>query len=128
MEGAREEKQIYNVLFDLNFPKSDISKNLLVEMSFTFFHWKVAEALLDPGNPFEIKNMSVDEVQALALNIFPQGKTVNHFIFKDMKSIRDLYRMSKKKDVMDRIPLEIPFIKDFKGESPMHLCLKANNF
>ena len=57
-------------------------EKMTVEMNFTFFHWKVAETLANESSKFSLRDMSPKEVQLLALNIFPGGKTINHYISK----------------------------------------------
>lgn len=60
---------LYNTLFSIEL--SQIQNKLYIDQSFTYFHWKVAEALQNPNDPYEIKNMSADEIKMMALNIFP---------------------------------------------------------
>jgi hypothetical protein len=64
-------------------------------MNFTYFHWKLAETLAKNENTYSLKNMGKEEVQLLVLNIFPGGKTVNHYLCKNVESIHDLYRITR---------------------------------
>jgi hypothetical protein len=41
---------IYNQLFRLDLSKSFKNNNALIEMSFSYYHWKLAEALANPDD------------------------------------------------------------------------------
>lgn len=62
----------YNVMMTVDFNTQSSKKHKVVlDQSFTFLHWNVAEALSSEDSRFDIKAMSKDEVKLLALNIFP---------------------------------------------------------
>lgn len=56
-------------------------------MSFTYLHWKVAEALGDENDKYKISSLKDDQFRMLILNIFPEGKTVLHYINDDPTEI-----------------------------------------
>jgi hypothetical protein len=60
-------------------------------MSFTYLHWKVAEALGNENVKFRVSSMDEKYVKALILNVFPQGKTVLHYINDNSAEIKSLY-------------------------------------
>ena len=66
----------------------------------------------------------------MCLNIFPQGNTAIHKLFHEEDYIKRFYEVSRK-DVAkgQRVgKISIPFIRNFKGMSPMHFCLQNNNY
>lgn len=71
--------------------------------------------------------LSEEEVKILALNIFPNFKTVGHYIYKDPQHVKTLYEMARKENEGFG-QVEVPYIRDYFGDSPLHLCVKANNF
>jgi len=40
-------------------------------MSFTYLHWKVAEALGDEKNSYDVKSLRDNQFRMLLMNIFP---------------------------------------------------------
>jgi len=50
-------------------------------MSFSYFHWKLAEMMRDQPK-FNIKKYQAKDLELLALNIFPFGNTVLHYAHK----------------------------------------------
>jgi hypothetical protein len=65
---------IYNQLFRLDLSKSFKNNNALIEMSFSYYHWKLAEALANPDDQrVNLTSLSPFEVKTMVLNVFPQG-------------------------------------------------------
>lgn len=60
----------------------------------------------------------------LVYNIFPGCNTSLHYAFQKPPIIKGIYDYSVSKEE----PFEVPFIKNLKGESPLHLCLKKKEF
>ena len=71
--------------------------------------------------------MNEEEVKMLALNIFPNFKTAGHYLYKDTQHVKRLYEMARRegKEIQ---AVEVPYIRDVFGDSPLHLCVKAKNF
>jgi hypothetical protein len=86
----------------------------------------MAEALPEKDVKFDIKQLSRDEIKLLALNIFPQGKTVVHYLANSIEQLKILYRKTSIKDLYYD-PISVPFIKNFQGLSPLHLTLETEN-
>lgn len=88
---------------------------------------------------FNIKRYHPEEIKVLALNIFPQGKTVLHYAYKNLHIIQRFYRVidseikkeiaaaSLNDDTENGGVFEIPFLKDFNGNTPLHLCIQGKN-
>jgi len=92
VDGITDPVSRYNVLFTPDFNTQGSKKRKLVlDQSFTYLHWKMAEALPEKDIKFEIKQLSRDEIKLLALNIFPQGKTVVHYLFNSIEQLKILY-------------------------------------
>lgn len=128
VHGEREPEKLYNALFDIDYKSGSERNQMIVQMSFSYYHWKLAETLSNSGSSFKVTNLTDNEIQLLALNIFPGGKTVNHYIAKEIPHIKNLYRMARDVEIIERVPLEIPFIRDFKGKSPLHICYEAEAY
>lgn len=90
---------------------------------------------------FNIKRYPSEEIKILALNIFPQGKTVLHYAYKNLHIVRRFYKVIehdilKQKQIAAASELEdtghlyfdIPFMKDFDEKTPMHLCMDNENY
>lgn len=126
VEQIRDKTSLYNDLYGLDF-KSAKRKKLTIDLSFTYFHWKISETLFDQNMNYEVSFLSEEEVKLLALNIFPNFKTAGHYVYKDTQHVKKLYEMARKEN-KEFGPIEVPYIRDFFGDSPLHLCVKANNF
>lgn len=61
----------------------------MIEISFTFYHWKMVEALQKES--FGIENLKDDEIKLLCLNIFPQANTALHKLFHEEEYIKRFY-------------------------------------
>jgi hypothetical protein len=66
----------------------------VIETSFTFYHWKMVEALHKES--FGIENLKDDDIKLLCLNIFPQANTVIHKLFHEEECIKRLYQICQK--------------------------------
>jgi hypothetical protein len=63
----------------------------------------------------------------LIMNIFPQGRTLLHYLWDNTEEIKKTFERLDKLNKDLKIPYVLPFIKNFNGESPLHLCLKNQN-
>jgi hypothetical protein len=64
----------------------------LSDLSFTYFHWKLAEMM--QNNPrFNIKIYHPNEIKIVALNIFPKGNTILHYAYKNLRIIKKFYHI-----------------------------------
>jgi hypothetical protein len=63
----------------------------------------------------------------LIMNIFPQGRTLLHYLWDNTEEIKNTFERLDKLNKDLKIPYVLPFIKNFNGESPLHLCLKNQN-
>jgi hypothetical protein len=61
----------------------------VIETSFTFYHWKMVEAL--QKDSFGIENLKDDDIKLLCLNIFPQANTALHKLFHEEEYIKRFY-------------------------------------
>lgn len=66
------EKEIYDVLFHVDFNIDNFQGKIVADTSFTYFHLKIAEMMESMPN-FNIKRYDPQEIKILALNIFPRG-------------------------------------------------------
>jgi hypothetical protein len=87
---------------------------------------------------FNIKRYHPDEIKTLALNIFPRGNTILHYAYKNLSIIKRFYNViedeveKEEKTIVEgeteAIGFDIPFIKNFSDQTPLHLCLENKNF
>ena len=96
-------------------------------MSFTYFHWKLAELLSDTRKKVSFKKFNPQEIKLLLLNIFPRANTVIHMSTKNLKIIKKFYQIINEQN-KDENFFEVPFINNLEGETPLHLCLKKENY
>lgn len=125
-------------MFEVDYNIDGCKGRVVADISFTYFHWKIAE-LMELVPRFNIKRYKNDEIMVLALNIFPLGKTVLHYAYKNLHIIQRFYKvidneMKKQKELAaqnDDIEaiacFEIPFLRDFNEKTPLHLCIENKN-
>lgn len=94
----------------------------MADLSFTYFHWKMAEIISDPTLKIKIKKFNPDEIKLLLLNIFPKGNTVLHMATKNLSAIRKCYEIVNAEKEKGK-PFEVPFINNFDAQSPLHISL-----
>lgn len=58
------------------------------------------------------------------MNIFPQGRTLLHYLWDNTEEIKKTFERLDKLNKDLKIPYVLPFIKNFNGDSRLHLCLK----
>ena len=128
--------ELYDILFKVDYNVEGCKGKLVADLSFTFFHWKLAE-IMSSSNHFNLKKYHIDEIKALALNIFPGGNTVLHYAFKHLYLVRRFYKVMEQEylklkktseDPENVRCFDIPFLQNFEGETPIHLCIKNENF
>jgi hypothetical protein len=136
--GLRDPIDLYNILFEVDYNIDGCKGKVVADTSFTYFHWKIAE-LMQTIPRFNIKRYHPEEIKVLALNIFPMGKTVLHYAYKNLHIIQRFYRVieneikkakelaSQNDDYEGNGQFEIPFIKDFIGKTALHLCIEGKN-
>ena len=112
IDGIRDSKKLYDTLFTVDYGVGNGQDELYIDLSFTFLHWKIAESLkYDPD--FNITSINKKEAKLLCLNIFPQGNTVLHFLFNEIDDVKYLYEYIEDGNKTEKIPIQIPFIKNF---------------
>ncbi len=89
------------------------------------------------NNPrFNIKIYHPNEIKIVALNIFPKGNTILHYAYKNLRIIKKFYHIIEEdiekekdqiKDSQKVVGFQIPFMKNFEGKTPLHICLENNN-
>lgn len=121
--------QLYETLYTIDFNTENFDK-IFIELSFTFLNWKLAESLSHGHNSsysYDINHLNPKVVKMLCLNIFPQGNTILHYLYNQPDEIVNLYKAVAMLADKDPVPFQVPFIKNFAGESPLHKCLKEQN-
>ena len=77
-----------------------------------------------------IGHLKTEELKMISLNIFPQCNTITHLLSSKTGYLTTLYEASKVVDLDsdNRVgKIAIPFVKNFDGISPMHICIQAKN-
>ncbi|CDW75557.1 wd-40 repeat protein [Stylonychia lemnae] len=126
-----DKEQLYETIFQVDFTSDNYRERVVVDMSFTFIHWKLAELLANPLLKLKLKRFGLQDIRQTTLNIFPKGNTVLHYSYKQLNNIRKLFDIiSTYNDTLEEgaVKHEIPFIQNFKGVSPLHLCIYDNNY
>ena len=136
--GLRNPSDLYDILFKVDFNLDNGKGELVADISFSYFHWKLAEMIkADKDNRFNIKKYHPDEIKILALNIFPWGETILHYAYTNLNIVRRFYKVIQQEilreqemagDEKEVVGFEIPFMKNFNGETPLHLCLQSKNY
>lgn len=123
VDNKRSPEEIYDVLFRVDYKQ----EKPMLDMSFTYFHWKLAELLSDTRKKVSFKKFNPQEIKLLLLNIFPRANTVIHMSTKNLKIIKKFYQIINEQN-KDENFFEVPFINNLEGETPLHLCLKKENY
>lgn len=129
--------ELYDELISVDYSLNHYKDKIVADLSFTYFHWKLAE-IIKTNSKFNIKNYQAVDLQTLSLNIFPNGDTILHYAHKHLHIIRRFYKVIEKEDARRRqiaeedgskvTNFEIPFIKNFDGDTSIHLCIKNQNY
>lgn len=90
--GMRDPNDLYEVLFSVDFNIDGCRGKVVSDISFTYFHWKIAE-LMQSIPRFNIKRYHPEEIKTLALNIFPLGNTVLHYAYRNLHIVQRFYRV-----------------------------------
>lgn len=114
---------MYDALFQVDFT----GNKPIADLSFSYFHWKLAELLSDGKRKVKLKHLNTTDIKLLLLNIFPLGNTVLHLAIKNLSAIRRCYSIIRESNQTGH-KFEIPFIANFDLETPIHLCLKSKNY
>jgi len=75
---------LYETIFELDFSSENYLDKVIVNTSFTFIHWKLAELLSNPQLKFKLRRFSMKDIKQTCLNIFPKGNTVLHYSYKQL--------------------------------------------
>ena len=57
--------------------------------------------------------------------ILPRGNTLLHSCINDVEFLKFITNAARKEENSHGDKTELPFIKDFRGKSPLHLALAA---
>ena len=94
-DHLKDPEDLYETLFTVDYNVDHCKGKLVADMSFTFFHWKLAE-MMQSQPKFNIKRYHPDELKALAVNIFPGGNTVLHYAYRQLYLVRRFYKVMEK--------------------------------
>ncbi|CDW84531.1 wd-40 repeat protein [Stylonychia lemnae] len=123
VDNKKTPEQLYDVLFKVDYSQ----EKPLADLSFSYFHWKLAETLAESKKKMKVKQFSHDEIRLLVLNIFPLGNTITHLAVKNVGAIRKIYQIVRNLNTEGR-KFEIPFINNFLNQTPLHLCMIGQNY
>ncbi|CDW78106.1 wd-40 repeat protein [Stylonychia lemnae] len=135
-DNLRSPFDLYEVLFKVDYNIDNCNGKLVADLSFSYFHWKLAEMMRDQPK-FNIKRYQAKDLELLALNIFPYGNTVLHYAHKQLYIIRRFYKVMEQEykrklesaeDHESVMPFQIPFVRNFEGKTAIHMCLQNQNF
>lgn len=90
--GMRDPADLYDLMFNVDFNIDNCKGKVVADTSFTYFHLKIAE-LMEIMSKFNIKRYHPEEIKILALNIFPRGKTLLHYAYKNLNIVRRFYKV-----------------------------------
>ena len=80
---AKDPQDYYDGLISIDYSNGKYfqKRKLYIEFSFTYYHWKLVEALANFKDPIVVSHLKNEELKLISLNIFPQGNTVSHYLF-----------------------------------------------
>jgi len=115
----------------VDFSLEGFKGKLVLDISFDYIHWKMAEILSVENPKYKISRFGIDDLKQLTLNIFPKGNTFLHYSYHHLTNIRKVYDIVNaynKSLEAGSIKYEIPFIRNFDMQSPIHLSINENNY
>eukprot|EP00347_Sterkiella_histriomuscorum_P011114 403373706 len=118
LEHLQNKNQIYSLLYSLH-----PSQTGYTELSFTYFHWSIAEQLMK--NKINLDQLPESILQLMLLNIFPGGNTFLHKMVKDnqVDDIAFVFDKSQpNKTELADIKIYVPIIKNMQKQSPLHIA------
>ncbi len=119
----RDKTSVYNTLFTACYINSEgkLTDKLLLDMSFTYLDWNVIERLTN--SELQCDDIEYQQVIETTYNILPGCETCLHKVWLNAKALEKLMAYSLTLDADDTI-MDIPFIKNIQGKSPIHICLE----
>jgi len=87
LDGKREQWQLYDKLFDVDFTIDNCKYKYVIDLSFTFLHWKLAEDMMNQPN-FSLNEIDNSQIELLVYNIFPWCNTALHYAFMKQDIIK----------------------------------------
>ncbi|CDW77719.1 wd-40 repeat protein [Stylonychia lemnae] len=93
----------------------------MIEFSFTHYHWMLALKIINDHQHKIIKQISLEDLKMLLLQVFPDGNTF-------------LHKIANRNEVLEAVSLRINkdfqflFIKNPEGLTPLHMCLGTRNY
>lgn len=95
----------------------------MIDLSFTFLHWKLAETI-KYSKDFSLDEVDNSQIEKLVYNIFPLCNTVLHYATMKNSIVKQIYAYSEVKGQ----EFEVPFLMNIEGNSPMHICMDRKEF
>jgi len=98
-----------------------------INLSFSFLAWKMTEQIVANELPLD----AIDEASFMNMlyNITPTGLTILHQAHNDYELIDDIFKaIHPDPENPATYTMEIPFLQNVDGISPMDLCLKHGQY
>ena len=116
--GQISRTELYKFMFQQDFENFTSYNH-----GFTLLQWQIVEQLCY-GN-LQIKDISEVILKNLIYAIFPGGDTVLHLIADKPDQIEQLLSIAHPDN---KIKYHLPFLPNFKGKTPIHLCMENKAF
>lgn len=107
-----EKTGLHEILYRIDFPDPYKGK-VMIQTSFTYLHWKIAEALEKEDTRYSADKLDEEQFKMLIMNIFPQGRTLLHYLWDNPDQIKCTFQRLKEVNAALKIPFVLPFIRNF---------------
>eukprot|EP00347_Sterkiella_histriomuscorum_P016371 403353446 len=129
-ENKTQPSELAGYLETVDFSLKMCQEKPVIDFSFTYLHWKMCDQLAQDDSSIEfMKRLGHQVIRLLCLNIFPGGYNILHYIYNKSNLLKELYQVIELSNTSPPIEymFNIPFLKSFNGESPLHMCKVAKN-
>jgi len=95
----------------------------------TFMDWSIIEYILN--GEIKIKNLDINWIKRLVTILLPGGNTIFHKLIKNDSYdnlLSLLERSQPDENDLKKIQVYWPFLKNFDGESPLHIAFKLQDY
>ena len=82
LEQITDKELLYDSIFEIDYSLKNYTGKIVIDTSFTYIHWKLAEMLANPLMKIKLKKFTLKDLTKTLLNVFPKGNTVMHYSYK----------------------------------------------
>lgn len=124
-------KKLYGELFTVDYQNTNEDgafERYVIDQSFTFLHWNLAEQL--EQGALQVDKINIEQLKCLIYNIFPGGETILHKLKDNSHAMEKIYEQChfySDEEKKWKFKHHLPFVWNFNGQSPMDLLAEKSD-